>query len=190
MGWDDLSCFHTISNSPPYLPYLYPKSQLYCAAQTRCKAYYPKCCVLQGSALLLLWPQHQLSYLFQVVRGDRRGWHLSLTHATSWQTRDRARYAQPLDFNMVSGSLHKPGTFTQPLLVRWAKVTDPCCCMAMDPDMAHSCSTGLNFTMALNKRAGYSQQVVPHHTWVSTSSSFHRAQSVHLLFLSHLSTPY
>lgn len=52
-----------------------------------------------------------------------------------------------------------------------------CPCVTTNPDTALSGSRGWNFTMALRGRAGYSQQLI----------SLHSAQTVPLLFISHLS---
>lgn len=53
--------------------------------------------------------------------------------------------------------------------------TDPCCCMATDPDRARS--TGWDLAMASEGSAGYSHQTVPHHPRVSDSASLHSSQT-------------
>jgi hypothetical protein len=49
--------------------------------------------------------------------------------------------------------------------------TNPCHCIAMDPDMALSCSSGWDLTMALGGRTGHSQQATPLHP--HSSLQFH-----------------
>ena len=66
--------------------------------------------------------------------------------------------------------------------------SDPCCCRAMDPDMALNGSMGWDFTVALGGSAGYSPQAIPLHPHISSSVSFYNIQGVPLLFLSHLPT--
>lgn len=87
--------------------------------------------------------------------------------------RGMATSVQPLDINTLLGSSL---TTTWPLVVTWA--------MDSDTDMIW------DFTMALGGLAGYSYQAVPLYPHVSRSTSLHRAQTVLLLFLSHLSTLY
>ena len=69
-------------------------------------------------------------------------------------------------------------TSAGPLVVAWTTDIDTnlYCYMAVDPGKA---SGG---------RAGYSHQAVSHHIGISSFTSLHNAQTVLLLFLSHLST--
>ena len=63
------------------------------------------------------------------------------------------------------------------------------CSRATDSDVALDSSTGL-VIMASGGRASYSHQTVPLHPRVSGSTSLHNAQTVLLLFLSHLCDKY
>ena len=70
--------------------------------------------------------------------------------------------------------------------------TNTWCCMVMDSDVALRSNIGWNFTMALCGREVYSQQSIPlyHHISSSGSTSLHNAQTILLLFLTHISTTY
>lgn len=60
---------------------------------------------------------------------------------------------------------------------------DICCFITLTGSM------GGDFTMALGDSAGYSYQNITLHSFISSSSSLHNAQTILFLFLSHLSTP-
>ena len=63
--------------------------------------------------------------------------------------------------------------------------------MATDPDVALSGSMGWDFTKASGVgQTDDSHQAVPLHPRVSSSISLHDAQTVLLLFFSHVSTTY
>lgn len=57
----------------------------------------------------------------------------------------------------------RPEISSRLLLVIWvlAMDTNPCCCMAMDPDMVLNSSMGWDFTMVSGGSAGCSHQAVP-----------------------------
>lgn len=62
--------------------------------------------------------------------------------------------------------------------------TDICCFTTLTGSM------GGDFTMALGDSAGYSYQNITLHSFISSSSFLHNAQTILFLFLSHLSTPH
>lgn len=105
----------------------------------------------------------------------------------------RGRVGEPFtDLEHPYGPRQQPrcGMSEWPLVLTWAKDihTDPRCCMAMDPDKAPSISMGWGFTKGSGGRAGYSHQAVPRHPHISSSFFLHSAQTILLLFPSHLST--
>lgn len=61
--------------------------------------------------------------------------------------------------------------------------TDICCFMTLTSNL------GWDFTMAPGDGTGYSYQNITLHSFISSSSSLHNAQTIRFLFLSHLSTP-
>lgn len=61
--------------------------------------------------------------------------------------------------------------------------TDICCFTTLTG------SLGGNFTMAPGDSTGYSKQNITLHSFISSSSSLHNAQTIRFLFLSYLSTP-
>ena len=141
------------------------QGQLYCASWAICGAHSPENCswLGTGSALLLSYPQGQLSHNAQVRSGTS--------------------YAHPSDISISWGDSldegHMPGLWWQ---------QTPCCFRATDPDVAHCGSTGQDPTMVPGDITGYSHQAVPHYPRVSSSVCLHCAHI--LLFLFHFSITY
>ena len=60
--------------------------------------------------------------------------------------------------------------------------------MAMDSDIVFICNKDQDFIKASGGRGGFSEQVIPLHIHIYSSTFLHNNQAVLLLFLSHLST--
>lgn len=88
----------------------------------------------------------------------------------------------------VPGGKPRPETSAWPLMVTSVTsiITDPCCYMATDPDMAPSGSVDQKLHYDLR----WQHQAVPQNPQVPNSTVPHNAQPILLLFLSHLSTTY
>lgn len=85
----------------------------------------------------------------------------------------------------------RPLTYTHPLVVTCATdISTDGFGRATVPVMAHGSSPGPGITMAPGGCTSPSYPPIPYHLQVSSSTSFHRAQTSGFCFLSHLSTPY
>ena len=109
-------------------------------------------------------------------------------------------YTKGISSTIITKALHEARGWTSKEAAQAAAWTRDIC-MAFGGNVSHGPqghrlrrgsrlgdSMGQDLTMASDGRVGYSHQALPHHPYISNSSSFHPTHTVLLFFLSHLST--